>query len=96
MIHENQPGGSKNIHQAGANRHEKTDQWPDSAHPGRAAARFIYRKGAHCSAILYSLVELAKANGLEPYKYLRYIFEKLPFAESQDDFRALLPDRVEL
>lgn len=53
-------------------------------------------RGAHSSAILYSLIESAKANGLEPYKYLRFIFEKLPLAESKDDFRALLPDRVVL
>ena len=53
-------------------------------------------RGAQSSAILYSLVESAKANGLEPYKYLRFIFEKLPLAESKTDFRALLPDRVVL
>ena len=53
-------------------------------------------RGAHSSAVLYSLIESAKANGLEPYKYLRYIFEKLPYAESKDDFRALLPDRITL
>lgn len=53
-------------------------------------------RGAHSSAILYSLIESAKANGLEPYKYLRYLFEKLPLAESKDDFRALLPDQVTL
>jgi len=53
-------------------------------------------RGAHSSAILYSLIESATANGLEPYKYLRFIFEKLPLAESKDDFRALLPDRVVL
>ena len=53
-------------------------------------------RGARSSAIIYSLVESARANGLEPYKYLRYIFEKLPLAESKDDFRALLPDMVVL
>lgn len=52
--------------------------------------------GAHASAVIYSMVESAKANGLEPYKYLRFIFEKLPCAESEGDFRALLPDRVTL
>ena len=53
-------------------------------------------RGAHSSAVLYSLIESAKANALEPYKYLRYIFEKLPYANSKEDFRALLPDRVPL
>ena len=53
-------------------------------------------RGAHSSAILYSLIESAKANGLEPYKYLRCIFEKLPYAESKEDYRALLPDQIRL
>lgn len=47
--------------------------------------------GAKASADLYSLIETAKANNLEPYKYLRYLFEKIPFAKSDEDFRALLP-----
>jgi len=48
-------------------------------------------KGAQASAALYSLIETAKANNLEPYKYLRYLFENIPFAECEDDFNALLP-----
>lgn len=48
-------------------------------------------KGAEASATLYSLVETAKANKLDPYKYLRFIFEKLPFAEVQEDYQLLLP-----
>lgn len=51
-------------------------------------------QGAQASADLYSLIETAKANGLEPYRYLRYLFEKLPFAESVDDYEALLPMRL--
>ena len=47
--------------------------------------------GAAASACLYSLIETAKANKLEPYKYLRYLFEKLPFASSEDEYRKLLP-----
>jgi len=47
--------------------------------------------GAKASADIYSLIETAKANNLEPYKYLRFLFEKIPFAESKEDFRALLP-----
>jgi transposase len=49
------------------------------------------QEGAEASACLYSLIETAKANNLEPYKYLRYLFEKLPFASSEDEYRALLP-----
>lgn len=48
-------------------------------------------KGAKASAALYSLIETAKANGLEPFAYLRDLFEKLPLATTVDDFEALLP-----
>ena len=48
-------------------------------------------EGAQASAALYSLIETAKANKLEPYKYLRYVFEKIPFAECEEDFKVLLP-----
>jgi len=47
--------------------------------------------GAEASALLYSLIETAKANKLEPYAYLRHIFTKLPMATSLDDYEALLP-----
>jgi len=53
-------------------------------------------KGAKASANLYSLVETAKANGLEPWRYLDAVFEKLPAAQSEDDIEALLPWRIEL
>ncbi|MBT3256945.1 MAG: IS66 family transposase [Deltaproteobacteria bacterium] len=48
-------------------------------------------EGAEASALLYSLIETAKVNKLEPYAYLRFIFEKLPMAESLQDYEALLP-----
>lgn len=48
-------------------------------------------EGAKASAALYSLVETAKANNLEPYRYLRYIFEKLPLAQKLSDYEELLP-----
>ena len=38
-------------------------------------------KGADSSAIIYTLVESAKANGLEPYLYLRCLLEELRFFE---------------
>jgi transposase len=50
--------------------------------------------GAHASAKLYSIVETAKASGLEPYAYLRHIFEKLPQATTPADVEALLPWNV--
>jgi transposase len=48
-------------------------------------------RGARASATIYSLIETAKANDLEPYRYLRYLFERLPMAETESDYRALLP-----
>ena len=51
-------------------------------------------RGAEASANLYSLIETAKANGLEPYRYLRFLFEKLPYAKTEDDYRALLPQNI--
>ena len=47
--------------------------------------------GARASANLYSLVETAKANGLEPYRYLRFLFERLPYATTPEDCRKLTP-----
>lgn len=35
-------------------------------------------KGANASAIIYSVVETAKENGLNPFIYLMYLFERLP------------------
>ena len=47
--------------------------------------------GVKASANLYSLIETAKANGLEPYSYLRTIFTDLPKAQTLEDIEALLP-----
>lgn len=49
------------------------------------------QKGATSSANLYSLIETAKLNGLEPYAYLKQVFTKLPNAETLEDVDALLP-----
>lgn len=48
-------------------------------------------KGAAASAQLYSLIETAKANGQEPYAWLRHVLERLPAANSVEDIEALLP-----
>jgi transposase len=42
-------------------------------------------KGARASAIIYSIVETAKANGLNPYFYLNFLFEKLPNMDTTDE-----------
>ena len=48
-------------------------------------------KGAQASAIHYSLIETAKANGLEPYAYLTQILKVLPYADTVEKIEALLP-----
>ena len=48
-------------------------------------------KGAQSSANLYSLLETAKVNGLEPYAYLRRVFTLLPAATTVAEIDALLP-----
>lgn len=52
--------------------------------------------GARASAIHYSLIETAKANGLEPLEYYQHILAALPCAETVDKVEALLPWNVEL
>jgi hypothetical protein len=47
--------------------------------------------GAEASARLYSLIETAKASGLEPYAYLKRVFSELPRAITLADVEALLP-----
>ena len=46
-------------------------------------------KGAHASACVYSLVETAKANGLNPYKYLEYLLSLLPGSNLEKDSKIL-------
>ena len=52
-------------------------------------------KGVTASANLYSLMETAKANGLEPYAYLRYLFTELPKAKTVAAIEALLPGSLD-
>ena len=48
-------------------------------------------KGAYASAIHYSIIESAKANGLEPYAYLTHILKALPYADTVEQIEVLLP-----
>jgi hypothetical protein len=47
-------------------------------------------RGARASAIIYSIVETAKENGLNPFNYLCYLFERLPNL-GEKDLNDLLP-----
>jgi transposase len=51
-------------------------------------------EGATASANIYSLVETAKANGLDPFDYLSMVFKKLPLAQTEADFLELLPVKI--
>ena len=53
-------------------------------------------RGANASATMYTLVESAKANGLEPWAYLNYLFEKLPVAKSEQALLNLLPQNLKM
>ena len=52
------------------------------------------QSGAKASANLYSLIQTAKANGLNPYEYLKQIFTELPNATTVDAIETLLPWRI--
>jgi transposase len=47
--------------------------------------------GATASANLYSIVMTCRANGIEPYAYLCYLFDELPKATTAAQLEALLP-----
>lgn len=53
-------------------------------------------KGAHASAVHYSLVESAKANGLNPDEYYREVLSKLPYADTVAKLEELLPWAVKM
>ena len=46
--------------------------------------------GAQASAIVYTMAEMAKANGVNVYHYLTYLLEKLPDDRMSDDELELL------
>jgi transposase len=47
--------------------------------------------GAQASANLNCFVESCKANGIDPYGYLVWLFAILPLAATADDCAALMP-----
>lgn len=86
-------------------RYVQSGQYPIDNNPAENAVRpfavgrraWLFsdsQAGAHASANLYSLVETAKANDLNPHRYLAHLFTELPAAQSLKDFEALLPWHV--
>lgn len=46
-------------------------------------------RGAKASAIIYSIIETAKENNLNPYNYLTYLFERLPNIDLKDKDKSI-------
>lgn len=51
-------------------------------------------KGARAGAVFYTLIETAKANGLDPYDYILHLCKHIASVETADDVEALLPWNV--
>lgn len=53
-------------------------------------------RGAKSSAVMFSIIETAKENGLNPYAYLTYIFKAAPNMDIGDpeQLKKLLPDHA--
>jgi len=53
--------------------------------------------GAESSSIIYSIIETAKENGLDPFRYLTYIFKTaagVNLRENKDMVVSLLPENA--
>ena len=51
----------------------------------------VSQDGVEASALYYSLIETAKANNINVYKYLWYVLEKAPNISREEDWDQLLP-----
>jgi len=53
-------------------------------------------RGAESSAVIFSIIETAKENGLNPYAYLTYIFKSAPNLDIKDpeQLKSLLPNNA--
>ena len=52
-------------------------------------------RGAHASALFYSLILTCKANNIEPFAYFNYMLNRIRDCKTDDDYRALLPYNIE-
>lgn len=46
-------------------------------------------RGGRASAVMFSIIETAKENGLDPYRYLVYIFENAPNWDIRNNLNTL-------
>ena len=51
-------------------------------------------EGAEAAATLFSIIETAKANGLEPFWYLMFLLTELPKLKNKADFLPFLPQNI--
>ena len=52
-------------------------------------------RGAAASCNLYSIIETAKQNGMNPYAYLHYLLSRLPEIRSTGQWQTLLPSELD-
>lgn len=48
-------------------------------------------RGAQASCFMFSLIETAKQNGLNPYGYLNHVFTEAPKISDKEGWKKLLP-----
>jgi hypothetical protein len=66
-----------------------------------SAINSLYQEIRECiffrlnGAAIYSLIETTRANGLEPYWCLKYLFENLLEAMTADEFMDLMPQNID-
>lgn len=52
--------------------------------------------GAKAGAILYSLIETCKANNIEPYRYFCAMLHRIRHCKTDEDYRQLLPQFIQI
>jgi transposase len=52
--------------------------------------------GANAGAVFYSLIETCKANNIEPYQYLCAMLNRIRKCVTEDDYRKLLPQNIQI
>ena len=51
--------------------------------------------GAKASAMIYSILQTARGNGLEPYAYMRTLLTELPKCQTPEQIENLLPHKID-
>lgn len=51
--------------------------------------------GAEASAMIYSILQTARGNGLEPYAYMRHLLTELPRLQTAAEIEKLLPHKID-